>query len=113
MRGRVSRARYPPWATILSVPLEWDDAKRESNIQRHGLDFVDAWEVFLAPMLTAPDTRADYGEERTVGIGFLRGLVVVIVFTERDPDVIRVISLRKATSHERQRLDTYLQNRLV
>ena len=94
------------------MDFEWDEAKRESNIQRHGLDFVDAWEVFLAPMLTAPDTRADYGEDRTVGIGFLRGLVVVIVFTERDPDVIRVISLRKATSHERQRLDTYLQNRL-
>jgi len=42
-----------------------------------------------------------------------RDLVVVIVFTELEPDIIRVISLRKATSYERQRLDTYLQNRLV
>ena len=68
--------------------------------------------MFLAPMLTAPDSREDYGEDRVLGIGFLRDLVVVIVFTERDPDVIRVISLRKATSYERQRLGTYLQNRL-
>jgi uncharacterized DUF497 family protein len=47
------------------------------------------------------------------GIGFLRDLVVVIVFTELEPDITRVISLRKAISHERQRLDTYLQKRLV
>jgi hypothetical protein len=99
-------------ATIRIVSLEWDEAKRKSNLQRHGLDFVDAWETFLAPMLTAPDTREDYGEDRTVGIGFLRDLVVVIVFTEHDPDVTRVISLRKATSYERQLFDTYLQNRL-
>lgn len=95
------------------MSFQWDDAKRESNIQRHGLDFVDAWEVFLAPMLTVSDTRTDYGEDRTIGIGFLRDLVVVIVFTELEPDITRVISLRKATSHERQRLDTYLQKRLV
>jgi uncharacterized DUF497 family protein len=37
---------------LAAVSFHWDDAKRESNIQRHGLDFVDAWEVFLAPMLT-------------------------------------------------------------
>ena len=81
--------------------LEWDETKRESNIKRHGLDFVDAWEVFLAPMLTDSDIREDYGEDRTVGIGYLRTLVVVIVFTEPDSDIIRVISMRKATSHER------------
>lgn len=94
------------------MPFEWDETKRESNIQRHGLDFTDAWEVFLAPLLTTVDAREDYGEDRTIGIGFLRTLVIVIVFTEQEPDVIRVISLRKATSHERQRLDTYLQDRL-
>ena len=95
------------------MSFHWDDAKRESNIQRHGLDFVDTWEVFLAPMLTDSDTRTDYGEDRTIGIGFLCDLVVVIVFTELEPDITRVISFRKATSDERQRLDTYLQNRLV
>jgi uncharacterized DUF497 family protein len=94
------------------VSLEWDEAKRKSNIQRHGLDFADAWEVFHAPMVTSPDDREDYGEDRTVGIGFLRDLVVVILFTERFPSVIRVISLRKATNYERQSLDAYLQNRL-
>jgi uncharacterized DUF497 family protein len=94
------------------VSFDWDEAKRETNIQRHGLDFVDVWEVFRTPMLTVPDTREVYGEDRTVGIGFLRSLVVVIIFTERDPDIVRVISLRKATSHERQRLNAYLQNRL-
>jgi uncharacterized DUF497 family protein len=52
-------------------------------------------------MLTGLDERADYGEDRWIAIGLLRTIVVVIVFTERGEDTIRVISLRKALKHER------------
>ena len=38
--------------------------------------------MFGAPMLTSPDLREDYGEERWIAIGQLRDLIVVIVFTE-------------------------------
>ena len=41
--------------------FEWDDAKNQVNIRKHGLDFADAWEIFNMPMLIASDDRKDYG----------------------------------------------------
>jgi uncharacterized protein len=53
-------------------------------------------------MLTGLDTREDYGEDRWIGIGVIRNIVVVIAFTERSSDTIRIISARKATKYERE-----------
>jgi uncharacterized DUF497 family protein len=89
------------------VNFEWDEEKNRENVRKHSLDFADAWEIFDAPMLTALDTREDYGEDRWVGIGFLRNFFVVVVYTESG-DVIRIISLRKALKHERTRFEEAL-----
>jgi uncharacterized DUF497 family protein len=51
--------------------FEWDGRKNQANIQKHGFDFADAWEIFESPMLVALDERADYGEDRWIGIGLL------------------------------------------
>lgn len=91
--------------------FEWDEEKDRENIRKHELDFADAWELFDAPMLTNLDTREDYGEERWVGVGFLKNFVVVIVYTETG-DVIRVIPLRKALKHERTRFEEALGDEL-
>jgi uncharacterized DUF497 family protein len=93
------------------VRFEWDDEKNKENIRKHELDFADAWEIFDAPMLTNLDTREDYGEDRWIGIGFLKNFVVVVVYTESE-DVIRIISLRKALKHERTRFEEALRNEL-
>ena len=77
----------------------WHEAKRGSNLKEHGLDFVDASEVFSGPTFTYQDDRFDYGEERFVTLGLLRGLVVSIVHTET-PRRIHIISFRRATKHE-------------
>ena len=59
------------------------------------------------------DSRVDYGEERWKGIGMLGEVVVVtVVFTERDNDSIRVISLRKADARERKQYEAEIKNRL-
>jgi uncharacterized DUF497 family protein len=71
----------------------------------------DAPEIFDAPMLTSLDRREDYGEDRWVGIGFLKSVVVVVVYTETE-DVIRVISPRKALKHERTKFEEALGNEL-
>ncbi len=92
--------------------FEWDEEKNKENIRKHGLDFADAWEMFDAPMLTALDARDDYGEDRFVGIGFLRERVIVIVFTERAEEIIRIISLRKALKHERKQFEEIIGNEL-
>lgn len=90
--------------------FEWDEAKNSANVRKHGFDFEDAHEVFDSPLLARLDQREDYGEGRWQGIGLLRGCVVVIVFTEREPDVIRIISLRKASSNERRAFQKAIQD---
>ena len=91
--------------TFIHRPMvfEWDERKRRGNLMRHGLDFMDAEELFRGPMLTALDTRDVHGEDRWRGIGMCRGRVLVVAFTERDRgNVIRIISLRKALSREQR-----------
>ena len=92
--------------------FEWDEKKNSENIRKHGFDFADAWEIFELPMLTVADTREVYDEDRFVGAGFLRQRVVLIVFAEREDDTIRIISLRKALKHERERFGEHLRNAL-
>jgi uncharacterized DUF497 family protein len=94
------------------VKFEWDEAKNEDNIRKHGFDFADAAEVFDLPMLTRVDTREAYAENRFVGIGFLRQGVVVVVFVEDGDNTIRIISLRKALKHERERFGEFLKNEM-
>ena len=84
----------------------WDDAKRQSNLIKHGLDFSDAPKVFAGPLVLFEDGRHDYGEQRMIGIGLLGFLVVLIVHVESDEE-IRIISMRKADSDE---IDLYYQN---
>ena len=81
------------------MKFTWDETKRQANLQKHGLDFADAEQVFAGPMAVFEDTRAAYGEQRLIGIGMLSAVVVLIVHVESD-DTIRVISMRKATSDE-------------
>lgn len=83
--------------------VEWDEQKNSENIQRHGIDFADVPEIFNYYMLIDFDDREDYQEDRWVGIGMLRNSIVVVVFTERQGDTIRLISARKANKYERKR----------
>ncbi len=92
--------------------FEWDERKNASNLAKHGFDFADAPGIFDLPMVVDLDVRETYGEDRWVGIGLLNGRVVVIVYTEPSEQIIRIISLRKALSHERKRYEQYIKNRL-
>jgi len=94
------------------VDFEWDESKNKTNISERDLDFADVWQIFDAPMVVRIDNRKDYGEERFVGIGFLKNLVVVIVFTEPNEQTIRVVSLRKALKYEREQFEKYITNQL-
>ena len=87
----------------------WDEAKRKRNIQDHGLDFVDAEDVFSGPTFTFEDSRFSYAEERLVTLGMLTGFVVSIVHTET-PHTLRIISFRKATKHEQTIFFRRIQN---
>lgn len=77
----------------------WDDGKRQSNLLKHGFDFVGIEEVFEGDTVTILDDRFDYGEKRFITLGLLHERVVVIAHTETD-EMIRIISVRKATKNE-------------
>ena len=88
----------------------WDRAKNTANIRKHGIDFADAIDVFNHSVLTLLDDREDYGEERWIAIGWMRALVGVVVYSECEGDVIRIISARKATTNEVRRYEQAIKN---
>ena len=90
------------------MQFEWDEGKNLANIRKHKIDFADVPEMFEEPMLIELDDRFDYGEDRWMGIGFLGNGVAVVVWVERQNDLIRLISARRANRYERQRFQQYL-----
>ena len=61
------------------MDISFDPAKRAVILQERGLDFADAGLVFIGDVATEQDARYDYGEDRFVFAGYLRGRMVVIV----------------------------------
>ena len=98
---------------VATMQFEWDENKNSENIRKHGFDFADAWQVFENPLFVKLDDRADYGEDRWTGVGMMsNGVVIVLVFTEKGRETIRIISMRKATKNERTRYEKAIKNRL-
>ncbi len=58
--------------------------------------------MFDGNVVMVEDDRFNYGEQRFITLGLLRGRVVVIVHTERENDCIRIVSTRRATKYEQQ-----------
>jgi len=85
------------------VHYEWDKTKAKSNALKHGIRFVDAVTALEDDSaLTIEDDSAE-GEQRFVTIGMNDTLYLLVVsWTERIGNVIRIISARKATAHERK-----------
>ena len=81
------------------MEFTWSERKRSLNLKQHGLDFVDAPAVFGGLTFTFEDDRFSYKEQRFVTLGLLADIPVSIAHTETDHE-IRIISFRKATSHE-------------
>ena len=85
----------------------WDDTKNAENKRKHGLSFETAILVFADAH--AQSYLDPYeGEERWQTYGFVQHFLIVVVHTEPVLDgkkVLiqgRIISARKATSHERR-----------
>lgn len=81
--------------------ITWDDAKRQVNITKHGIDFADCEGLFDGFMVTIEDDRDDYGEQRLRSLTLFHGVVLFVVWTPRGEDT-HLISVRKANRHERK-----------
>jgi len=85
------------------MQFEWNHSKNEKNILKHGIDFRAAARVFDDPhFIVNEDDRHNYGESRYRIIGAVdpHGILLV-VYTERYKNTIRIISARKANKKER------------
>lgn len=91
--------------------FEWDDAKANANVRKHGVDFDEAMGVFLDPLaMTRYDDEHSEDEERWVTLGRSPAgalLVVVNTFTATGPTsaLVRLISAGPATRQERRQYE--------
>jgi uncharacterized DUF497 family protein len=91
--------------------VEWDEEKRQINLRKHGFDFYGIEAVFEADTLVILDNRFDYGEMRFVTFGLFHGRIVAVTHLQTD-DLIRIISVRKATKNEQRKYFEQIANRL-
>ncbi len=84
---------------------EWDERKNQRNIEKHGISFELASRIFEGPVLSAPDTRNEYGEVREISIGKVEGILMLVVVHTQRSGKTRIISARRANAKERTRYD--------
>ena len=81
--------------------FEWDPAKANENERKHGVTFHEAQQLFQSDgYLELRDEHHSAFEERFIAIGPIERGIITTVFTERDDDIIRIISARMATKRE-------------
>ena len=85
------------------MSFEFDPAKAQSNLRKHGVSFSHAEQALRDPMaLTRPDPDS-VGEHRSVSLGMdALGRILVVVHTQRG-ERTRIISARKASRGEADR----------
>jgi uncharacterized protein len=83
------------------MEFEWDSAKAESNLTKHGVEFVDAAEVFGGPRHIFRVAPRSHGETRYEAIGSVMRRVIFVVYTMRD-GLCRIIGAMRASRRERE-----------
>lgn len=83
----------------------WDKEKSRRNLAKHKVSFETAKLVFDDPRAVSRLDRVEDEEERWQTVGLAGGIVVLLVAhtyrEESGEEVVRIISARKATAHER------------
>jgi hypothetical protein len=87
---------------VVAPAVEWDPVKAATNEAKHRLSFEEASTLFTSGVdyLEILDEAGSADEPRFIAIGPVRAGVIVVVFTERADDIIRIISARRATRQE-------------
>jgi uncharacterized protein len=93
------------------VKIIWGEAKNRANLQKHGVTFEEASRLFTstADYLEIFDAAHSDEEDRFIAIGPITRGIVLVVWTERDEEEIRIISARWATDRERELFAEYLR----
>jgi hypothetical protein len=85
------------------VRFEWDPPKAEANLRAHGVSFAEVVTVLEDDFALTREDPAAADEPRFVTLGLSNlGNLLVMVYTYREPDAIRVISAWKANKRQRE-----------
>jgi uncharacterized DUF497 family protein len=92
--------------------FEWDPKKDKLNIKKHGISFSEATKIFEDPLqLSILDHRFSYFEERWITLGLHENKVILVVahiyFDLSGEEIVRIISAREATAHERNQYERF------
>ena len=93
----------------MSIPILWDKSKRQANLEKHGLDFVDAPMVLESPFrLDVKSVRG--GEPRMQSFAYVFDVLAVltVVHVARD-DAVRIVSFRPASEEESSACHDWLE----
>jgi uncharacterized DUF497 family protein len=93
------------------VQVAWDRSKNLANQQKHGVSFEEASELFLSGVdyLEIFDDEHSAAEDRFIAIGPIRRGIILIIWTERDEETVRIISARWATKGEEALYRSHLE----
>jgi uncharacterized protein len=81
--------------------FEWNERKRKTNLEKHGIDFVRVPEIFEGDVLEFEDRRKNYGETRISAFGKIENKIYHVAYTWRGQNR-RLISVRKAKDREKR-----------
>ena len=87
----------------MTTQFTWDPTKAAANLRKHGVSFEEALTVFSDPLARIHDDPLHSARERReIIVGHSsNGRLLLVSFIERS-GVIRLISARRATRHERK-----------
>ena len=94
----------------MSTHILWDETKRQANLDKHGLDFLDAVMVLESPYrLDVESVRGS--EERTQSFAYVFDVLAVltVVHVARE-DALRIVSFRPASEEERSAYHGWLED---
>ncbi len=86
------------------MQFEWNPEKAEANLKKHEVDFAEAETVFGDPLARIfDDEEHSFDEKRELIVGHsVQKRLLIVSFTERENDTIRIISARITTPMERR-----------
>ena len=86
---------------MASLEFEWDEGKARDNVEKHGVTFEEAAEIFFDPFYQEGDASTeDEQREFVIGYSVAQGLLLV-VYVERG-ERTRIISARRAMRQQRR-----------
>ena len=85
------------------MDFEWDEGKALINVEKHGIDFIDAMRIWERPVIDPAGERIVGQEYRPTALGMISDdeIIIAVVYTVRDGS-IRLISARRARRNERE-----------